>query len=476
MKTMASVWLDRESRFTLQNQLVQQLKQLIQGGLLEPGEPLPSTRELAEQLRVSRNTVVYAYDRLVGEGYIETRSRSGVFVSSSLSIPKHAVRNAFSMSRATSQPEEAPAPVLRGPSPFRPCQPDVTLFPILIWNRLRGRVMRASGSNLLHYQAICSSGLPELRERLAAYLRDHRGVQCEWRQIAITAGSQQALNLLAQLIIRRGDKVYMEDPGYLGARLAWQHAGARIVSGTVDEQGLRLPDSRKDRYSLIYTTPSRQFPSGVLMSLARRMALIEYATTTKTWIIEDDYDSEFRFKAPPMPSLQSLDTAERVIYVGTFSKVLFPSLRLGYAVLPHSLIHEFNELKALMDDHGPLLDQATLALFLESGAFHSHIRRCRRAYAERQEVFLETCDKLRIPLDFQSTDGGMNLTGFFRTDTEDAKWTAALRAAGLDVPAMSQYAIRPTRPGLVFGFTAFKPDTIRKALGTVSEVLKTRVK
>ena len=475
MRAMASVWLDRESHFTLQNQLVDQIKHWIQGGALVPGEPLPSTRDLAEQLRVSRNTVVYAYDRLMGEGYVEPRARSGVFVSSSLSIPKRTSRSPRPETLATPGAQEQPAPTLRTPSPFRPCQPDVTLFPIVMWNRLRGRVMRSNGSNLLHYQAICSSGFPELRERLAVYLRDHRGVQCEWRQIVITAGSQQALNLLGQLIIKRGDRVYMEDPGYLGARLAWQHAGAKMVSGAIDEQGLNVPDVRKPRFALIYTTPSRQFPTGVSLSLVRRMSLIDYAISTKTWIVEDDYDSEFRFTARPLPSLQSLDTGGRVIYVGTFSKVLFPSLRLGYVVLPVNLVDEFNELKALMDDHGPLIDQATLALFLESGAFHSHIRRCRRAYAERQQVFLDTCEHLRIPLDFHSTDGGMNLTGFFRSNTDDAKWSADLCTAGLDIPAISRYAMKPTRSGLVFGFTAFKPDVIRKSLGIVNDVLRRRV-
>lgn len=468
---MASIWLDRDNRLPLQNQLAQQIKQLIQTGVLKPGEPLPSTRELARQLRVSRNTVLYSYDRLMGEGYIEARAGSGVFVSASVAIPRIPPKL-----RVESTPlrlsNTEPVPALRAPAPFRPCQPDVSLFPLLIWNRLRGRVLRSSGSQLLHYQAICSSGLPELRERLAAYLRDHRGVHCEWWQIAITAGSQQALNILAQLLIKPGDRVYMEDPGYLGARLAWQHAGAKIAPGPIDDQGLKLPINRKQRFSLIYTTPSRQFPSGVLQSLSRRFALIDYAAATRTWVIEDDYDSEFRFTAPPLPSLQSLDTSGRVIYVGTFSKVLFPSLRLGYVVLPPALAHDFHELKALMDDHGPLIDQATLALFLESGAFYSHIRRCRRAYAERQQVFLETCEQLRIPLDFHSTDGGMNLTGYFRSNEDDVRWSMELRRFGLDVPAISQYASKPTRPGLVFGFTAFSPDVIRKSLQTVSAALK----
>ena len=474
MRTLEGIWLDHGHRLTLQDQLTRQIKERIQRGVLSPGEALPSTRNASAELKVSRNTVVYAYDRLISEGYLEARPRSGAFVSRDILLSRH--------SKWTSTPEQAagptavPAPsaarTLAPPAPFRPCQPDVRLFPLLIWNRLRGRVLRAQGPGLLHYQASCISGLPALRENLAGYLRDHRGVQCDWRQIVITSGSQQALFILARLLLHGGDRVYMEDPGYVEARLAWQGAGAKVLPGPIDGQGLRVPARSGGRPSLIYTTPSRQFPTGVSLSLARRLALIDYAGRTRSWIIEDDYDSELRYSAPPLPSLQSLDPSRRVIYVGTFSKLLFPSLRLGYVVVPDALRDGFNDLKHLIDDHLPLVDQATLALFLESGAFYSHIRRCRSAYAERQALFLRLFHAADWPLEFRYTDGGMNLTGFLPPGTDDRRWSARLGAEGFDVPCLSRYAIGRTSPGLVFGFTAFTPGVIRSSFERMSAVVR----
>jgi GntR family transcriptional regulator / MocR family aminotransferase len=472
MKTLEGVWLDRASRVTLQQQLSRQVKELVQRGELAPGDALPSTRELASQLRCSRNTIVYAYDRLASEGYLEPLSRSGVFVSPSISLSRHSKWTSRATPAAPPS-EETPVPLV-SPSPFRPCQPDVTLFPLLVWNRLRGRVLRSDGRSLLHYQAVCNSGLPALRQSLAAYLRDNRGVRCDWRQIVITAGSQQALFILAKQLLRPGDQVYMEDPGYVEARLAWQSAGARILPGLVDEQGLRLPARPPAGLTLIYTTPSRQFPTGVSLSLARRLALIDLAGRSRSWIIEDDYDSELRYSAPPLPSLQSLDPGGRVIYVGTFSKLLFPSLRLGYVVVPEPLLEGFAALKHLMDDHLPLVDQATLAPFLESGAFYSHIRRCRRAYAERQEHLLRLFRDSDLPLEFRYPDGGMNLTGFLPSGTDDASWSARLGAAGFDVPALSHYSMKSTSPGLVFGFTAFTPEVLSRSFERMRGVLRAR--
>jgi GntR family transcriptional regulator/MocR family aminotransferase len=472
MRALGGIWLDRGSRFTLQDQLVRHIKEYVQQGRLKAGEPMPSTRELAGELRLSRNTVVYAYDRLQGEGYLEARSRSGVFVSSSIFLSQH--------SRWPIELKQVPAkrvstPLARGvlglPAPFRPCQPDVNLFPLAIWNRFRGRALRHQGRGLLHYQAGCISGIPALRENLASYLRDSRGVRCDWRQVVITSGSQQALFILANLLMKPGERAYVEDPGYVEARLAWQSAGAKIEVGVVDEQGLPLPSGRSGRFSLIYTTPSRQFPTGVSMSLPRRLAWIDFAARTRTWIIEDDYDSELRYHAPPLPSLQSLDRNQRVIYVGTSSKLLFPSLRLGYVVVPESLLEGFEKLKHLIDDHLPLIDQAALAAFLESGAFFSHIRRCRKAYAERQALFLDLFRKSDLPLDFRYTDGGMNLAGFLPAGADDAKWSSRLRTAGFDVPSISHYSFRQRTPGLVFGFTAFSPNVIRASFESMKKVL-----
>jgi len=224
--------------------------------------------------------------------------------------------------------------------------------------------------------------------------------------------------------------------------------------------------------SLIYTTPSRQFPTGVSLSLQRRLALIDYAARTHSWIIEDDYDSELRYGAAPLPSLQSLDGSGRLIYTGTFSKVLFPSLRLGYVVVPDALLDQFIELKHLSDDHLPLVDQATLALFLESGAFYSHIRRCRREYAARHALFLDLFARSDLPLTFEHSDGGMNVVGFLPDGSDDAAWSRRLQEEGFDVPSLSHYAIEPTRPGLVFGFTAFPADRLRAEFKRIRPILE----
>jgi GntR family transcriptional regulator/MocR family aminotransferase len=467
MRILEGLWLDRESSLTLQEQLVRQIKQYVQQGRLTPGEAIPSSRELANELKLSRNTVVYAYDRLEAEGYLEVQSRSGVFVSPSIFLSQH---SKWPEQTREAQPQRIPRPPALGlPSPFRPCQPDVNLFPLPIWNRLRGRVLRHQGRALLHYQAACISGVPALRENLASYLRDSRGVQCDWRQVVITSGSQQALFILAQILLKAGDRVYVEDPGYVEARTAWDNAGAKIEAGPVNDEGLTLPNGKADRFSLIYVTPSRQFPTGVSMSLPRRLAWIDFAARTRTWIIEDDYDSELRYHAQPLPSLQSLDRNNRVIYVGTFSKLLFPSLRLGYVVVPEKLLDAFERTKHLIDDHLPLVDQATLAAFLESGAFFSHIRRCRKAYAERQGMFLDLFRKSDLPLEFRHVDGGMNLTGFLPEGTDDMKWSQRLRAANFDVPSISHYSIKSGSRGLVFGFTAFTPAVIRSSFDRMSK-------
>lgn len=471
MRVLGNISIDRAGQQTLQAQIAAQFKEQIRMGRLRRGEPLPSTRDLAAHLNISRNTVVYAYDRLMSEGYLEPRARSGIYVSSSILPPApRGLRESGNAGVLKSGPL-APK-TLGSPSPFRPCQPDVGLFPLLIWNRLRGRMLRTVGKSLLHYQASCVSGLPRLRENLANYLRDNRGVQCDWRQIIITAGSQQALFILANLLLRPGDRVCMGDPGYVEARLAWEHAGAKIQTVPVDEQGMRPPVDSSGRFRLVYTTPSRQFPTGATLSLERRFALIDYAARTKTWVVEDDYDSELRYAGPPLASLQSLDRSGRVIYIGTFSKLLFPSLRLGYVVVPAALLDGFVGLKHLIDDHLPLIDQATLAEFLESGAFYSHIRRCRRTYAERQSFFLKLFRESDLPLDFRHTDGGMNLTGFLPSGTEDREWSARLRKSGFDVPSISSYALKKADPGLVFGFTAFDRQTIAGSFVRMVNALK----
>ena len=447
-KALSAIALDRSRRASLQTQLCLRLKGVIQSGSFLAGEPLPSSRELALDLRVSRNTVIAAYDRLIGEGYLEARPRSGLFVNASLpglqparirkersplTVPLSATRSAQGMG---------------APRPFRPCQPDVRLFPLALWNRIRSRSLRTYGARILYYQPDFALGLPALRQNLAAYLRDSRGVRCDWHQIAITTGSQQALFLLAHLLLKPHDRVLMEDPGYLGARRAWQSAGASIEAASVDANGIVLPSGPAPARTLIYTTPARQFPTGACLPIARRLALLDLAARLKTWIVEDDYDSEFRYTRPPLPSLQSLDSSGRVIYIGTMSKVLFPSLRIGYAVLPVSLMEGFADLRAVVDDHGPPIDQATLAEFIASGAFYTHIRRCRREYGGRLDTFLGAAQRTGLPLVFPHTDGGMNLMGLLPSGVDDAICARDLESARLDIPPLSRYAITSTMPGL----------------------------
>jgi GntR family transcriptional regulator / MocR family aminotransferase len=461
--------LDRSKAISLQEQLVVGLRSKIRSGMLGAGEALPSTRELAQDLGISRNTVIAAYDRLLGEGYLESQLRSGIFVSPNLAVRDATHATVCSRLHALKPVDQEV--VLRGPSPFRPSQPDVRLFPLALWNRIRNRELRTIGTGILNYQSRFALGVPSLRHALAQYLNDSRGVRCDWKQIAITSGSQHALFLLSQLLLKKGDSVWIENPGYLGARRAFELAGAKLRLMDVDEQGCVAPKNVGNA-KLVYVTPSRQYPTGACMPAARRLAMLEVVSTSDAYLIEDDYDSEFRYARAPLPSLHSLNSQGGVIYLGSMSKVLFPSLRIGYIVLPHELIEPFERLRLVVDDHGPLIDQATLAAFISSGAFYTHVRRCRKVYAERLATFLESIEKNHIPLDFPFTDGGMNQTGYFKDSATNATTAAnQLQQQGLDVPAIQHFSIGKARSGLVFGFTAFEHSVIRSSLATVGKVL-----
>lgn len=465
--------IDRRRTASLQDQLYSSLREQIQTGQMAPGSVLPSSRDLAADLGISRNTVIAAYDRLTGEGYLETRERSGIFVNPEFGRQKPAVR------RAPLKPHHRIAvadasTALREPQPFRLCQPDVRLFPLALWNRLRSRALRRLGHRLLHYQSAHALGLPVLRQALAEYLGESRGVKCDWTQVVITSGSQEALYLLSQILLKPGQSALMEDPGYPGAKAAFLRAGAVLQSLPVDEYGA-IPPSDADGVSLIYTTPSRQFPTGASLPVTRRMALIEFARKNKAWLIEDDYDSEFRYSRPPLPAMHSLDAGQRTLYIGSMSKVLFPSLRIGYMVVPQSLLPAIEELRLTLNDHGPLIDQVTLADFLQSGAFYTHIRRCRKAYEARLDTLLTAVAKQSLPLTFPHTDGGMNQAGYFNDQrTSAVRVSQRLKELGFEVPCFESYAQRPIVPGLVFGFTAFDPRTISRAVADIADVIRSK--
>jgi GntR family transcriptional regulator/MocR family aminotransferase len=371
------VRLDRRQGVSLQAQLYRQIRELIVSGRLKAGIRLPSTRDLVGQLGVSRNTIVYALDQLVAEGYLNTRVGSGVYVAdlptrdagrftigsstNSAKPPRISLRPS-QLSAVSIAPEYSSSKV----RPFRPCQTAVDHFPLRNWNRARAHALRFQPREL--FVEDDPAGLPRLRRALALYLQDARGVRCTAEQIIITAGTQQALSLISTVVLDRGDSVWIEDPGYLGARAAFLAAGARLVPIPVDNEGLTIPERTKAP-RLIYCTPSRQFPLSVTMTLSRRFKLLEFAHNNGVWILEDDYDSEFRYSDRPLPCLQGLTNNQCVIYAGSFSKVLFPSLRLGYLVLPDSLVEVFRKAKEIQDAGSSAIDQATAAVFIEEGFF-----------------------------------------------------------------------------------------------------------
>lgn len=462
--------LERRGKVSLQQQLTSELRLSILNDSYDGSLPLPSSRELAKQLGVSRNTVNAAYEQLAGEGYLETRERFGIFIRSKVELPP-GVMPPVSGRKMPEMAKRGGGLELAPPKPFRPSQVDVTLFPTAKWQRCRNKSFREFGTNILHYQSKLALGLPRLRKAIAEYLKASRGVRCDWTQVAITSGSQQALFIISQILGKQKRTLFMEDPGYASVVDAMKWANVKLQSLPVDESGAQLPKRITNR-DAVYLTPSRQFPTGVAMPVARRLDFLRQFHLADGVIIEDDYDSEYRYEGSPLPSLHSLDSDERVLYVGSMSKVLFPSLRIGYMVLPGSWIDEVENLKRIIDDHGSFLDQATLAFFIESGDFYSHIRRTRRIYSQKLEAFLVAMDKHRAPFQFLNTKSGMNILGYFNDQTVNAEVVSRkLAEHGFDIPPLSNYSSKPTPAALFFGFTAFSIPTIQKSIASLCRLL-----
>ncbi|MGD9906584.1 MAG: PLP-dependent aminotransferase family protein [Vicinamibacterales bacterium] len=392
----APIALDRRRRRTLHRQLYQQLREAILSSRLRPGDRLPSTRELAAALRVARTTVTGAYDQLIAEGYLEARLGAGTFVGREL--PERAPRSARARRTATPTPAirvssfAARLPPLasrRLPQPgvidLSAAASDLTLFPTAVWSRLVRRALRRRGAPA---DPPSVAGDTRLREAIAAYLGRSRAVRCTPDQVLVTSGSQQALDLCARVLVDRGDHVAVEEPGYPEGRHLFAAAGAVVHPVPVDGDGLvvtRIPPSAR----LVFVTPSHQYPSGVALSLARRLELLAWVRTTGGVIVEDDYDSEFRYRGAPLPALQGLGEALPVVYVGTFSTATFAGLRLGYLVLPAALVEPFARAKRHASGPTASLEQAVLAEFIREGHFERHLRRMRRVHARRHGALLE---------------------------------------------------------------------------------------
>jgi GntR family transcriptional regulator/MocR family aminotransferase len=470
--------LNQNDPIPLYRQLYERLRAEILGGQLEAGARLPSTRTLASTLGVSRNTTALAYELLLLEGYIESRVGDGTRVAHlEHGQSLHATRKKRIIKGAEPQQTQlsrrgqllvtvssARESVNRACTElFRVGQPDVAYFPYETWARLVAKHARRSLQAVSLYQD--AQGYAPLREAIAAHIGITRGVHCSPEQVVITAGSQGALDLVARVLLDPGDVAWVEEPGYQGARGSLLAAGAQLVPVPVDGEGIDVavgqrlrPDAR-----LAIVTPSHQFPGGVTMSLQRRMALLAWARDADAWIVEDDYDSEYRFSGRPLEALYGLDNARRVLYIGTFSKVLFPSLRLGYLVAPPELLNGLLAARRFTDVHPPPLEQMALADFIAEGHFIRHLRKMRQIYLERRNTLIDALRReLADLLDVVVPEAGMHLIAWLPANMSTQTVARLIAEHGLDISLASQFSqCPPVREGLLLGFAGTPPEELR---------------
>jgi GntR family transcriptional regulator/MocR family aminotransferase len=451
-------------------QIAARVRSAIIAGHVAAGARLPSARALAAQLAVARGTVDAAYALLVGEGAITTRGAAGTVVSGTARIA------AIEHTPFMFAPETTIAPL--GPLPFQMGLPALDAFPRKLWSNLTVQAARAlQPADLARADP---AGVPALRQAIAAYLGVARGIRASPAQVLITAGYQGALSLVRSVLLRHGDPVWMEDPGYFFARQALEASGARLVPVRVDQDGLRVASgiAAAPRAKLAVVTPTHQCPTGVALSLPRRLALLAWAAETESWILEDDYDSEFRYIGRPLPSLKSLDRAQRVLYVGSFSKVLSPALRLGYLVVPPELAAAFNRASHMMTMGQPTLEQGVVAAFMERGHFARHIRRMRMLYADRRRALAAALEAAFGPrASVEMAAGGMHLLLRFAGPHDDSALVKRAAAAGLAPTTLSSYAMaHDCGQGLLLSFTNIPVESapsiaarLREALGPDAE-------
>ena len=467
--------LRRNGRENLHRQLYHQLRGLIESRVLPSGDGLPSTRELAMVLNLGRNTVIAAYEQLAMEGFVQMGAGAPPVVTGlpAFSSSTKAARalGVSSLSKRglliSGQPFHHGKP---GLTAFHPGLPDADNFPFNTWSKLVARRAKQARADLFGTYHV--NGYPPLREAIARYLAASRGVHCLPEQIIITNGAQSAFDLLARLLTDPGDPVWMEEPGYYGARAAFTSAGAKLMPLRVDADGWNF-DPPKNRPKVIFVTPSCQHPMGVTMSMEQRINLVQMADKWKAWIIEDDYDSEYRFQGQPIPALQGIATASRVAFVGTFAKILFPAMRLGYMVVPLALRDNFSAALSATGQFAPLITQAALADFINEGHLSRHLRRMRRIYAERRRLFIEQFDlHLGNWMKLQRVDSGIQLVGLFHLRRDDQKIAARAAKSNINVSPLSlQYHSRKSPRGLLFGFAAADEKATRLAMQRLARVL-----
>lgn len=445
------------------------LRKAILSRHLVAGARLPSTRSLAAELKVSRNTVIAAFEQLLAEGYVQASTGSGTFVAhispASESTHSSAPLNEGDLAAHSAALSLAPALALRGQrilnsgtgghqeiQPFVPGMDDFSLFPLKLWQRLQNKYWRAGHDDLLDYAA--AGGYRPLRRAIAHYLSISRSVRVETEQVLMTSGTQQSLQLCAQMLANAGDLAWVEDPGYWGARKVFEASDLTLRPIAVDSEGIHPnADDFATKPRLIYVTPSHQYPTGAVMSLPRRRQLLDFASAQQAWILEDDYDSEFRYTGRPLSSLQGLDTGQCVIYLGTFSKTVYPGIKIGYLVVPESLIDPMKAALYDLQRPGQVMLQAALADFIEQGHFSTLVRKTRQTYGERRELLVNSLKPLLgTRASISEEESGLHLVIELPPGSDDRVLAARAAKKGLVVRPLSRYYLAASQPGLVVGY------------------------
>lgn len=489
------VRLDGRRKSPLFQQLYDSIRTAILDGSLSSNSRIPSSRDLVNQLGVSRTTVVSAIDRLIAEGYLQTIVGSGTFVSSDIPNDCPFVNTAPVQPDAVSATSVAPLssyvskygaahqeigtlPGYSGATrPFLPGVPALDEFPISVWSQIVRRTWKSvSGASLSYGEA---PGYYPLRDSIAEYLRAHRGVRCTAEQVMIVNGTQQAVDAIARICLNPGDQVLFENPGYSFARRALETNGATVAPMRVDENGAMVEEALQQypKARMAYVTPSHQYPLGVTLTIERRLELIKWAGKTNSLIVEDDYDSEFRYSQKPIPSLQGLDLSQRTVYIGSFSKVVFPALSLGYVIVPRPMVKVFENALHLISRPASLVDQRVLNTFIRDGHFARHLRRMRKTHALRRETFVGSVEThLSDRLQIIGSQAGLHCAAVLKTGQSDQAASKKLEANGIISRSLSNYYMPTTKEsdrvgGLIFGFACATPKQIVSAIKKTADVL-----
>jgi GntR family transcriptional regulator/MocR family aminotransferase len=480
---LSSIRIDRAMDRKISVQLYMGLRDIILAGGVQPGERLPASRTLGSDLGVSRTTVIEALDRLIAEGLLESRVGSGTFVSTALAgqpgrskpaQPSAAPLNRLALSRATARATGKLVRRSRLPhrsQAFITALPALDKFPMAHWARLSARHWRESRDDVMGYGH--PYGLPRLRSAIAAHLNASRGIHCDAEQILIVGGAQEAFSLIGTLLLNPGDPVWFENPGAIGARNAFIAQGAKLVPISIDEEGLSVDEGlrKASKFRLAFVTPSHQQPLGRIMSLPRRLDLLKAAEDANAFIVEDDYDGDFYYGHQPQPTLKSIDTQNRVIYVGTFSKSLFPSLRLGYLLAPGGLTDIFRDISSSFLSGVPTAQQAIVADFMEEGLFATHIRQMRRLYKERHDRLLTETRRLSDWLDVKPASGGFHTVGYINDDMDEQVLVECAARENVVVAPLGRYCLAPVvQKGIVLGFGACHEHEIKKGVNVLAKL------